>query len=234
MKIRKILSLFLGMSVIISSSIIMTKLDSINTVATFNDLNTPIIIIDAGHGNFDGGAVANDGTVEKDINLKVALNLAEICRTNGLPILMVRKDDSSLEDDENGTIRQRKNSDLHNRSLLMQKYDNSIYVSIHMNKFSDSSVHGAQVFYSSKYENAKLLAKHIQDAVKYVQEDNNRVIKEGTRDTYLLHNAKCPAVIVECGFLSNPIDLENLKQDNYRSKLAFCIYLGILKYMNGV
>ena len=85
MKIRKILSLFLGLSVIISSSIIMTKLDSINTVATFNDLNTPIIIIDAGHGNFDGGAVANDGTVEKDINLAICKKIKSPAYTLLIP-----------------------------------------------------------------------------------------------------------------------------------------------------
>ncbi len=233
MKLKRIMTLLLGLSLVISSAIVMERIDSIKTFAVSNNLIMPVIIIDAGHGNFDGGAVANDGTVEKDINLKVAKSLSSICNLNGLITEMVRDEDSSLEDEEDTSIRERKNSDLRNRRKLMTKYENTLYISIHMNKFSDKSVRGAQVFYSPEFENAKLLAKHIQDAVKYVQEDNNRVIKKGTKDAYLLYNAECPAVIVECGFLSNPTDLENLKNDDYLQKMAFSIYIGIINYLNG-
>ena len=194
--------------------------------------NENVIIIDAGHGNFDGGAVAADGTVEKNLNLQIAQHLNYICRSNGLFVHMVRNDDSSLEDNSNTSIRNRKNSDLRNRVLLMEKYEKSIYISIHMNKFSDSNVHGAQIFYSPNFENSKVLAESLRDYVNLFDEFNSKSIKKGTKDAHILYNAKCPTVIFECGFMSNIQELTKLKDYDYQRKIAFSIYLGIIQYFN--
>lgn len=191
-----------------------------------------VVIIDAGHGNFDGGAVAADGTVEKNLNLSIAKYLEQICRTNGLQIYMIRDDDSSLEDDSNAAIRKRKNSDLRNRVAIMEKYDNSIFVSIHMNKFSDQKVHGAQIFYSPNFEKSKVLADALRSYVNLFDDTNNKSVKKGTKDTYILYNAKCPTVIYECGFMSNKDELNKLKNIDYQRKIAFSIYLGIIEYFN--
>ena len=198
---------------------------------TLAEEDRPVIIIDAGHGGFDGGAVAKDGTVEKDINLKIALGLERILKFEGFSVVMTRVDDVGTDDVENGSIAVRKKNDLQNRLKLMKKYPDAIYVSIHLNKFTTTSASGAQVFYSPKHKKAADLAQSIQDSiVSLIQPDNKRVIKAGTNGAYLLKFASVPTVIVECGFLSNHLELEKLKSEEYQSKLSFAIAAGIKDY----
>ncbi len=186
------------------------------------------IIIDAGHGGFDGGAVAHDGTVEKELNLKIALKLDAVLRASGYKTVLVRSDDCSTNDPTDGE--RAKVSDIKNRVKLMSKYKNSIFVSIHMNKYSTTQPHGAQVFYA-KTDGSKELAGLLQASVAtYVQTDNKRVIKPSPKDIYLLNHATVPAVIVECGFLSNPSDLKNLKDDGYQLKIATALAYGIINF----
>lgn len=188
------------------------------------------IIIDAGHGGFDGGAVAGDGTMEKNINLNIALTLRRLLKQNGFCVIMTRETDVSTEDTESTIISSKKRSDLKNRLKLMEDYPDAIFVSVHLNKFTTSSAFGSQVFYSDS-DNAKLLGECIQRSiVGLVQHDNMRVNKKATSSTYLLYNATIPAVLVECGFLSNKAELEMLKQEDYQDKLAFSIYCGIMEY----
>lgn len=204
------------------------KKKSVITSATID--NQPTVIIDAGHGGFDGGAVANDGTVEKDINLTISLRLQKMLEFYGYDVIMTRSKDTSTEDIE-GTIPKKKKSDLENRLKLMKDNPCSIYVSIHLNKFTTSAANGAQVFYSPKFDEAKKLGQCIQDSiVKQLQPENDRVIKQGSNSTYLMKNALVPAVIVECGFLSNSLDLRNLKDVDYQSKMAYAIANGIRNY----
>lgn len=144
---------------------------------------------------------------------------------------MTRTDDNATDNTEYSQISKRKTSDLKNRLDLMNKTENGIYVSIHLNKFTASRAKGMQVFYSTNTSNSKTLAQNIQKkTAEILQKDNNRVIKPGGKSTYLLYYAKIPAVIVECGFLSNNQELELLKSDEYQSKIAFCIYCGIKEY----
>ncbi|MBR4973402.1 MAG: N-acetylmuramoyl-L-alanine amidase, partial [Clostridia bacterium] len=193
----------------------------------------PQIILDAGHGGFDGGAVANDGTVEKDINLNITLTLEKMLEQSGFEVVMTRTDDSSTESNSNDKIAKKKKSDLNNRLELMKKYDDAVFVSIHLNKFTTSAARGSQIFYSSKVESSKNLADSIQNSiVEKIQPENTRVNKKSTSSTYILHNATVPAVIVECGFLSNKAELELLKNEEYQNKMAFCIYCGILDFYN--
>ncbi len=191
----------------------------------------PKIIIDAGHGGFDGGAVAGDGTSEKDINLNIALRVGEMLSISGIEVIYTRTEDTGTEDNSDASISKRKVSDLNNRLALMSKHPDSIFVSIHLNKFTTSSASGAQVFYSQSFDEAKDLSLSIQNSiVSLIQPDNTRVVKQGTSSTFLLHKAKVPAVIVECGFLSNKNELELLKTDKYQKQLAFAIYCGILNF----
>ena len=191
------------------------------------------IIIDPGHGGFDGGAIASDGTVEKNINLNISLMLKNLLQTQGFNVIMTRTSDSATDDTEYPTIRKRKINDLQNRLELMNSMTDAVYISVHLNKFTASSASGMQVFYSPNTEASKQLAEGIQSYTKVkLQPANNRVIKKGTKDTYLLYYAEIPAVIVECGFISNPSDLSLLKTEEYQSKLAFCIFAGILEYYN--
>lgn len=188
------------------------------------------VIIDAGHGGFDGGAVASDGTVEKNINLNIALTLRRLLKQNGFCVIMTREADVSTEDTESTVISSKKRSDLKNRLQLMKDYPEAVFVSIHLNKFTTSSAFGSQVFYSDN-DAAKILGECIQRAiVGLVQHDNMRVNKKATSSTYLLYNATVPAVLVECGFLSNKAELEKLKQKDYQDQMAFSIYCGIMEY----
>jgi len=148
--------------------------------------------------------------------------------------LITRKE--ILPDDvETDKISTRKKSDLKNRLELMRDYPDAVFVSIHLNKFTTSAANGSQVFYSGKTEGSKILGNFIQSSiVNRLQPENTRVNKQATSSTYVLYNATIPAVIVECGFLSNKAELEKLKQEEYQQKMAFCIYCGINDYFSNI
>lgn len=196
--------------------------------------NQPIVIIDAGHGGFDGGAVSDDGTVEKDINLAISLYLQEYLAVFNIETVMIRETDCSVEDEGLTTIRQRKSSDLHNRMKIMEETENAIFVSIHQNKYPDGKYSGTQVFYSPKTKDeSQILAQSVQDCiVNTLQKDNKRQIKECGTSVFLMYNAVKPAVLVECGFLSNYEETNKLKTSEYQKKIAFCIAMGIQNYLS--
>lgn len=190
----------------------------------------PTVIIDAGHGGFDGGAVAEDGTIEKNINLNISLTISKLLKQSGFCVIMTRQADVSTDDNEAPENAFDKRNDLKNRLQLMKDYPDAVFVSIHLNKFTTSSAFGSQVFYSDN-DKAKALGDYIQHSiVGLIQHDNMRVNKKATSSTYLLHNATIPAVLVECGFLSNKEELEKLKDTKYQSQMAFSVYCGILEY----
>lgn len=225
---KKYSSILLSAVVIILSLLFcrIQKTSSDNIV--LNEL--PIIIIDAGHGGEDGGAVANDGTVEKDLNLDIALKLNDIISVMGYKTHLIRTTDTAIHT-SGDTIRQRKISDIKNRFAIMNKYDDCIYVSIHQNKFNDTGVHGAQTFYSPNNNESRVLADFIQKSISsQLQKENRRVIKKSGTDIYLLYNATKPTVMVECGFVSNDNELKKLKDNDYQNKMAISIALGIINY----
>lgn len=193
---------------------------------------TPTIIIDPGHGGFDGGALTNDGFPEKDINLEISIYLKKMLDLWGYNTVITRESDISLEDEGLTTIRQRKKSDIHKRMAVMESIDNAVFVSIHQNHYSVERYSGAQVFYSRNFsEESCQLAEYIQESiVSVLQPHNTRLVKECGDSVYLMYNAVKPAVLVECGFLSNNEESELLKTDAYRRKMAFCIAMGIQNY----
>lgn len=194
----------------------------------------PTVIVDAGHGGEDGGAVAIDGTNEKDYNLEIALKLSEILKLHGYNVIMTRTEDIMTCDVDLNTLRERKISDIHNRLKLTTQYPNAVFVSIHQNKFSDSAQKGTQVFYSKNNSESQILAQSIQDIIKLnLQPENNRAVKKSGTSIYLLYNSQIPSVLVECGFLSNYDDLQKLKSDEYKTQLAMLIAQGIIKYKTG-
>ena len=185
------------------------------------------------HGGFDGGAVANDGTVEKDINLNISLKLCEMLKLFGYEVIMTRTTDDATDNTESKVISDRKKSDLKERLKIINETKDGVFVSVHLNKFTTSTATGAQVFYSPNNPMSVELGQSIQKLiVSLLQKDNERIIKKGNKSTYLLYNAKIPSVIVECGFLSNNKELSLLKNDDYQSKMAFAIFCGIQEYFN--
>lgn len=190
------------------------------------------IIIDAGHGGFDGGAVADDGTLEKDINLKIARILGELCSLGGFQVIMTRTDNNGIEKDDTDTIANRKKSDMRRRLNIINENPDALFLSIHLNKFPSSSAKGSQVFYSKNHPYSQLLAENIQKSIiNNLQPENNRQVKKADSTIFLLKNSSIPSVIVECGFLSNEDELNLLKNNEYQSKIAFSIYCGLLDYI---
>lgn len=201
--------------------------------ASTDRLKDSVIIIDAGHGGVDGGTVARDGTLEKDINLSIALKLNDILRINGIQTRLTRAEDISIHDADARTIRQKKISDIHNRLKIIEETENCVFVSIHQNHYTQSKYHGTQVFYSGNHPNSSILADSIQRAVSaLLQPENARETKKSGTQIYLLYHAQKPAVMVECGFLSNDSETEQLKTEKYQYQLAVSIYNGILNFFS--
>ncbi len=207
----------------------------IQTSSEPRSVNDIKVIIDAGHGGVDGGAIAGDGTLEKDINLEISLILNEMLKMCGAETIMTRETDISIHDKSATTIRAKKASDIHNRFKIIESNPEYIFVSIHQNSFSDSRYKGAQLFYSPNNSTSIELAKCLQNSFSsLLQKDNNREIKKCTTDVYLIYHAETTAVLCECGFISNKTELENLKSPEYQKKVAFCIFSGILDYYSSI
>ncbi len=195
----------------------------------------PVIIIDPGHGGIDGGAVGASGTVEKDINLQIALKLKSKLTVLGYKVIMTRETDISIHDADASTVRQKKASDLKNRLNFTKIYPDSLLISIHQNIIDIPSVRGAQVFYSPNNESSKVLAEKLQDMLNSEMPSGKpRTISKAGSNLYLFYNAQNTAVLIECGFLSNKEEEELLCSEEYQNALAITICKGILSYLKDV
>lgn len=236
MKIGKksIIAIITAFLIILSAMLYLTFMANFSAAeASSMPITQKTVIVDAGHGGDDGGAIGIDGTVEKDINLDIALKLEKILKFYGFNVIMTRTQDVMTCDDGLDSLRKRKISDIHNRFELMRKNPDAIFISVHQNIFEDSSQHGTQVFYSGNDERSKELAEAIQTSVTLtLQRKNGRVVKKSGSGIYLLYHAKIPAVLVECGFISNSDEEKKLKDESYRMKLAILIADGLLKYLS--
>ena len=194
---------------------------------------TPAVILDPGHGGFDGGAVCNQ-VVEKDINLGISLKLRDMLRVCGYRVALTREEDVSTADPSAGnTTRKKKVSDMHNRLKLMQSHNNAVFISVHQNKFQQSKYSGAQIFYSPNHPGSQILAQGIQDSFRtLLQPENKREIKKAGSELFLLYNAKQPAVLVECGFLSNPQECRMLTQQEYQRQVALAVLSAASGYLS--
>ena len=203
-----------------------------------SDEERPVIVIDPGHGGMDGGASSVDGTLEKDINLEIALKLKEIAEEYPVDVVMTRENDVSLHTDDSASIRNQKRQDLLRRKEIIQEADADLAVSIHLNSFpSDQSVYGAQVFYPkddvertdgrTSEHNSKEYAESIQKSIELnISDGRERSIM--TKDDFLVfEDPTCPMVLIECGFLSNVNECEKLKTREYQEKVGVAIWEGI-------
>lgn len=190
------------------------------------------IILDAGHGGEDGGAIGVGGILEKDINLSVTLKTNAMLRFLGYRTLLTRSEDEMTCDDGLASQRAKKVSDIKNRFSLLENTDCLCFISIHQNFFGGNA-HGAQMFYGVGNGESILLAQTLQDNIRgELQPENSRVIKPATDDIYILYHTKKPAVLAECGFISNSGDAAMLTDENYQNKLAFVIAESTAKYLS--
>lgn len=192
-----------------------------------------LVIIDPGHGGEDGGAIGHDGVVEKHINLKISLALRDMLELLGFETIMTRENDKAIYDESAINLRQKKRSDLRNRLSIINKNsgDDSIFLSIHQNKFPDEKYFGSQIFFSKNNPLSENLATCIKDSItSSIQPENTREIKEATSKIFLLNNSKIPSVTLECGFISNLKESKNLINEIYQKKIALCAATGILDF----
>lgn len=209
---------------------VTTAMGVINRRATSVSPQTvPYILIDPGHGGADGGASGADGTLEKDLNLAISFPLRDLLTVMGYRVGMTRTEDVMIHT-EGTSLRERKISDIRNRSAMAEKAD--LTVSIHQNKFPQTQYYGTQVFYSGNTAESLALADSVRtQVVQLLQPNNTRQLKRGTSDVYLLHHATRPMILVECGFLSNEAERERLKTQEYQRQMAFAVTAGIITYI---
>lgn len=187
------------------------------------------VIIDAGHGGTDGGAVSPDGVIESDLNLQIARKTYELFAFLGQTAVMTRTGEDGLYDTDSSTIRQKKVADTRNRVALINGCEPATLISIHQNSMPNApKVHGAQAFYNSR-PHAKELAATMQGALNdSVNVGNPKTETAIPKSVYIMSHVNCDAVLVECGFLSNSAETELLQQPDHQRKLAAAIVSGYL------
>lgn len=193
-------------------------------------ISNHVVILDAGHGLPDGGAVAEDGTYESSINLSIVEKLQKLLESSSCTVILTRSDENGIYELDSDTIRKKKISDMKNRAEIGNTSNAEIFVSIHLNKIPSTKYSGWQTFYKKDNDNSLKLANCIQDNLNYAIQKENKRVPEKVPDIYLSKNLEIPFTIVECGFLSNSNELSLLKTDNYQEVLAWGIYTGIMDY----
>ena len=190
-----------------------------------------VILLDAGHGGEDGGAIGVGGIIEKDLNLSITLKTAAFFEFLGYEIEFTRETDKMTCDENLKAQRERKVSDIKNRLEQIEKSPCLCAVSIHQNIFGGEA-RGAQVFYGGNNPESKVIAESIQSGISgMLQPDNSRVIKQATKDIYILYHTNKPAVLVECGFISNNREAALLSDNEYQNKMAFAIAISTVKHL---
>lgn len=192
------------------------------------------LVLDAGHGGFDGGAIGAGGTTEQHINLSVVKRTEALAGLFGIQTVLTRQDENALDYQPGSAIHQNKIADIKARERITSQTEDPIFLSVHLNKFEDGKYKGAQTFYSKNNPAGKPLAESLQRClVTGLAPDNNRKAKQATDTIYLMKKLNCPAVIVECGFLSNREEEALLQREDYHKRLAVCIVSGYLQFLSG-
>ena len=181
------------------------------------------LVLDAGHGGEDGGAVSITGAPESQINLAIVLKLRDVLGLYGVDPILLREEDISLHDDNANTLREKKRSDLKNRVTVVENVEGGTLLSIHQNTYPGSQYHGTHVFYAPT-EGSQSLAEHFQNSIKTaLQPDNERAVKQIPDTVYIMNHITCPAILIECGVLTNPEEEALLRDEDYQRKLSAVI-----------
>ena len=200
-------------------------------VDAFANQTKKTVVIDAGHGGEDSGAVGIGNVYEKNLNLEIAFKLGEYLTSAGYTVVYTRTKDKLLYTEEQNIKGMRKINDLKNRMNIANSYSDALFVSIHMNSFGSSDCTGLQVYYGVGSDESQKIADSVQsEVVKRLQKTNRRKTKSG-EGIYLLENSTNPAILIECGFLSNPEECKKLSEKEYQKELSFAIVCGIIEYI---
>ena len=204
---------------LLGSFLFYSKAENVTTLNSFT------ICLDAGHGGIDGGAVG-ENVKESDVNLQITLKLGKLFEAQGFNVIYTRKEDICLADEKSPSF---KLDDMKKRREIIQSSCADMVISIHCKKFKIKSCVVAQVF----YKNVSECGKNFCDIM------TKQLVKDlpGARtfglggDYYILDSTDKPAIIVECGFISNPEEEKLLMSDEYQSNVANSIYMGTLRYL---
>ncbi|MDF2840423.1 MAG: cwlD [Clostridia bacterium] len=211
---------------VFAASFAYASQDAVDTASI--PIKNMVVIIDAGHGGRDNGAIGYTGTEEDNINLAIALKLRRLVEQAGGVALMIREDDTGLYDETKRTGR--KLEDLLNRQKQFKESAADLIIGIHLNSFPQNQYYGAQTFYKEGDKKSRKLAEYIQaEMLSVIDRGNDRKIKP-KNDLYLFKDNDITGVLVECGFLSNPEEEELLKQEHYQERLAWSVFSGVVKY----
>lgn len=231
-------AIFSALAVLASAAMIhyaVGEIDNAVIVSTSDaDIDKKIIVLDSGHGGMDGGCSTADGIPEKGINLNIMLSVRDMCRLYGYDVAVTRDRDISIHDDGVTGIRNQKVSDMENRLELFNKYPNSVCLSIHQNTYSDPKYNGAQMFYSPTNPESERFASILQNLfVQNLQPENLRETKLCGDELYLCYYCNNPAVMAECGFLSNPDEAARLTDETYQQQVAYTLFTGLNQFIEG-
>ena len=181
------------------------------------------LVLDAGHGGEDGGAVSITGVPESRINLSIVLSLRDVLGLYGVDPILLREEDISLHTGDANTLREKKRSDLKNRTAAIEAVEGGTLISIHQNTYPGSRYHGTHVFYAPT-DGSQALADHVQNSIKTaLQPDNERAVKQIPDTVYIMNHITCPGILIECGFLTNPAEEAMLRDPDYQRKLSAVI-----------
>lgn len=221
-------SLFIATGLLVGVTLSITPI--LRTFGTNNDGHK--VVIDAGHGLPDGGAVGIGGTIEQSINLSVAKKVEEILSVSGINVTMTRNDENCLSCEEDGkSLRQMKKEDMNERLKIIKKSEADLFVSIHMNHFEQPKVNGLRLFYDKNHPQTKELATSMQEKMSEITGAKMYAVKAADQSLFLMKNPPSPAVLVECGFLSNPEEEKKLNDEDYQSRLAWAIAQSIKEFL---
>lgn len=210
--------------------IIAMALFIINPIKAYADDNQKIILIDPGHGGFDGGGSSKSGTIEKDINLNISLKLKSELENKGYKVYLTRDTDEGLYE-KGTTIKEKKREDLKKRRDMKEDIKCDAFISIHQNMFPQEKCYGSQVWYGTNDKSQKL-ADSIQNSLKETIQDGNKRVSKPAGDSYFILRDKYEgaSILVECGFLSNQAEAERLKTEEHQNLIVKGISLGIDKF----
>lgn len=216
----------------ITASVVMTvAVIAFSALAVSNNReNKYTVIVDAGHGAPDGGAVGSMGTEEKDINLALAKKLEEVLLGKGFKVIMTRKTDDGIWDNEAASIREKKLSDMNKRMAIMKNSNADLFLSIHMNSFQDKTASGLRIFYDKEHPDFEELAVMIQDEISKITGAKTYAVKTADTRLFLMKSSPLPSVLIECGFISNPDEEKKLKSDEYQAEIAWAIAESVENY----
>ncbi len=227
---KKYLSLVFMIMVLLSVSILAKQ-----TIPVFSLHQAPaevpkqLVVIDPGHGGRDPGKVGVNNALEKEINLAISYKVKALLEQNDFEVILTRQTDEGLYTDSDVS---KKSGDMRRRVAIINDNDPIVAVSIHQNSFPDESCKGTQVFYHVNSPNGKMFGELMQQAIEETVNNGKHRSAKSNNNYYMLKNTECPTVIVECGFLSNYEECELLCTEEYQDKIAWGIYMGIVRYIN--